>query len=304
MYASYDAIHRRRNVIAVPVIWVAFVLSLLVHLAAMWNLLPRMEALSLAGPDKHGVSPLAVHLAAPPNPRTPSAISEAPAEAPAVAKPRTPRPVRPPPAPTVIAVETPTPSAEAVPVPPPATPAPPVPPEPQSPQPRPYIEGDLTAYIAARRRARGETELAGKLGSAPNAPPVDDDIARRDRIVANNLAQVQTPTFGGEPRHSGGIFQLRRLGTSDAEFTFFGWSKDIRRRLNQKIEVERGNAPDIRIAVVRKMIGIIREYEGGDFRWESPRLGRDVTLSARLSDNAELEAFLMREFFEGDPLPR
>jgi hypothetical protein len=29
----------------------------------------------------------------------------------------------------------------------------------------------------------------------------------------------------------------------------------------------------------------------------SPRLGRELTLSARLSDNSELEAFMIQEFF-------
>jgi hypothetical protein len=45
------------------------------------------------------------------------------------------------------------------------------------------------------------------------------------------------------------------------------------------------------------MIAIIREHESGDFAWESQRLGRDVSLSARTADNAGLEDFLMRDFF-------
>ncbi len=45
------------------------------------------------------------------------------------------------------------------------------------------------------------------------------------------------------------------------------------------------------------MIGIIREHESGEFLWESHRLGRQLTLSARARDNAELEAFMMQEFF-------
>jgi hypothetical protein len=45
------------------------------------------------------------------------------------------------------------------------------------------------------------------------------------------------------------------------------------------------------------MIAIIRDHESEDFIWESQRLGRDVRLSARLSDNAGLEDFMMREFF-------
>ena len=49
--------------------------------------------------------------------------------------------------------------------------------------------------------------------------------------------------------------------------------------------------------MVRRMIAIIREHTGSDFLWESPRLGREVTLSARPADNAGLEDFMMREFF-------
>ncbi len=48
---------------------------------------------------------------------------------------------------------------------------------------------------------------------------------------------------------------------------------------------------------MRRMIVIIREHESGDFLWRSQRLGRDVTLSARATDTAGLEAFLLREFF-------
>jgi hypothetical protein len=47
------------------------------------------------------------------------------------------------------------------------------------------------------------------------------------------------------------------------------------------------------------MIAIIREYEVEDFTWESLRLGRNVRLSARPRDNADLENFLMLEFFTG-----
>jgi hypothetical protein len=151
----------------------------------------------------------------------------------------------------------------------------------------------LSAYIAARRRARGAPESSA--GS-----PEEDDIARRDRIVAENLASVNSRNFGDAPKHSGGVFRILRIGFDDAEFAFYGWNKDIKRRANMRIEVRRsGDDADIRHAIVRKMIAIIREYEVEDFTWESLRLGRNITLSARLRDNAELEQFLMREFFDG-----
>ena len=69
------------------------------------------------------------------------------------------------------------------------------------------------------------------------------------------------------------------------------------------IEVRRGDNATIELAVVRRMISIIREHESGDFVWKSQRLGRELTLSARVSDNAGLEEVLLREFFSA-PRPR
>jgi hypothetical protein len=78
---------------------------------------------------------------------------------------------------------------------------------------------------------------------------------------------------------------------------FFGWNRQVRRNTAQLIDVRKGEHSDIRLAVVRRMISIIREYEQEDFLWESQRLGRNLTLSARLRDSAGLEDFLLREFF-------
>ncbi|MSP96761.1 MAG: hypothetical protein EXR29_05935 [Betaproteobacteria bacterium] len=142
-----------------------------------------------------------------------------------------------------------------------------------------------------------------KRGAVP-APPVDDDKARANRLAAANLALRNKPTFGYDPTKTGGVFQIRRLGYDSAEFVFVGWDKEIRRNTAQQIEVRKGNNADIRIAVVRRMIAIIREYEQGDFLWESRRLDRNLMLSARQRDNAGLEEFMMREFFDDPRLPR
>jgi hypothetical protein len=301
----HDEFRPKRDVIAIPTIWVAFALSLIVHIAALWEWLPRMRPMTFdALAPSEANAPLAVRLAAPQ-----SALSvPAPASAPSpgrqpqrlqVAKSRPPKAVtRAPPAPPVIAVE---PPAPGIALSPPASPpvAAPTPPMPAAPP----LEGDLSSYIAARRRARGETESSSSPGTTASAP-AEDDIARRDRIVASNLASLNSQTFGEAPKNSGGIFGITRMGYTDAEFTFFGWNKDIRRRASQRIEVRQGDNSDIRIAVVRRMIAIIREYEQEDFVWESRRLSRNVSLSARLTDNAELEDFLMREFFDASGLVR
>ena len=160
---------------------------------------------------------------------------------------------------------------------------------------RPAPAGDMASYIEARRRARGTPE---ESLAAP--PATEDENARRNRIVAANITPQNTMTFGYVPKNGGGVFQVERMGFNDAEFIFFGWNKDIRRRAMQRIEVQRGSNPDIRIAIVRKMIEVIRITEQGDFQWDSVRLGRTLTLSARVADTAGLEEFMLHEFFD-DP---
>jgi hypothetical protein len=289
-----DQSRDRRDGVTVPTIWVALALSFLIHLAAMWTWLPRIHFPSLEAPERgEAIGSLTVNLVPPPSP------PRAPPSSPVLrAHPSPTREARPPkaaarrrPTPPVIALNRP---APGVPSPPPTASSVTAPAPARLP-----VEGDLASYIEARRRARGGSAVSA--GSVSNAPPTEDDNARTNRIVAGNLATERKLTFGYDPRQGGGIFQIMHMGYDDAQFIFFGWNKEIRRNTKQLIEVRKGNNGDIRIAVVRRMIAIIREYEQGDFLWESQRLDRSLTLSARPMDNAGLEDFMMREFF-GDPL--
>jgi hypothetical protein len=269
---------------------VALALSLLIHAAA----LVKMPALHLPKPETTPIGPLIVQLepraraapAAPrrpvPPPRPPRA-QRTPAPAPRTAARPPPRP-RPPP---VIARSDPAPAASRVPrptQPPGITPAP--------------AATDLGAYVESRRLARDERrptplEIAA---ATPPATTMEDENTRANRIAAANLGVGRKPEFGPE-RKSGGVFDPTYISYDYAEFIFYGWNKDISRNTAQKIEVRKGSHSDIQIAVVRRMIAIIRQYEKEDFVWQSHRLNRDVTLSARLRDNAGLEDFLMQEFF-------
>jgi len=67
------------------------------------------------------------------------------------------------------------------------------------------------------------------------------------------------------------------------------------------IEVDAGLHGNVELAMIRRMIVLIRTHYTGDFYWESHRLQRVVTLSARPEDNEGLEDFMMREFF-GQPI--
>lgn len=274
-------------------VW-AIVASLLIHALALWQLrspAPSLEPPSLGTlpPD----TPLVAKLS-PPAPAVPPPPPRARPEA-APSPPRRPAPASrpPPPAPPTIVV---VPRAE-----PPVLPMMPPPPSPPvARSPAPPAEADLSAYIEARRRERSASLPSMATGITRGPPSEEDERARRDRALAANLATINAPPADESPKNSGGVFRIVRMGYDDAEFTFFGWYRDANRRLTQKVEVRRGEAPDIRVAVVRRMIEIIRQYEQGDFTWRSTREGRNVTLSARPSDHAALERYLLREFFEID----
>ncbi len=279
----------RPRVLTVPAIRVAFALSLALHAAMLWAWFPRLHQLSFERSERDKASgPLVVEIA--PEPTRVASVPVAPPPAPVVqAPPPRPKPAvapkappRPRPRPPVIAQPEPAPAAVPSPEPPAVAAAPAVTP----------IEGDFSSYLEARRRARG----AAPDGSL-SMPSAEDERERHNRIVAANLGLDRTPTFGPD-RNGGGIFQIQRMGYDTAEFYFFGWNTDIHRNSKQLIEVRKGDNPDIRIAVVRRMIAIIRDREPEDFVWVSRRLGRNVNLSARQRDNAGLEDFLMQEFFD------
>jgi hypothetical protein len=281
----------RHDDVRISAIRVAFAVSLLVHGLALWTYLPHMRLLTPSDTDKgDSGSPLAVDLVpkpglpgsmpSPPPPPEPKVALRPPEREAAPSRPVARRPSPPP----VMTVPKRAPDTPAI---------APAPPEPAPPQ--PVAATDLAAYIEARRRARGEAPTESQ--STSSAPSTESENDRQNRIIASNIGMSGRPTFGKDPKNGGGIFQVKTLEYSYAEFYFYGWNKDISRNSKQVIEVRKGNNPDIQIAVVRKMIGIIREHETGEFLWESHRLGRQLTLSARARDNAELEAFMMQEFF-------
>jgi hypothetical protein len=173
----------------------------------------------------------------------------------------------------------------------PAPVQPPAPPQPQQP-PDNAPPTDMVAMIAAARarRAAQEAAVAGENANARNREQQGNNgLAALNR----NLQSVSRGT--GD---TGGVFQILEKGTRRAQFAFRGWANDTRGSWKEVIEVDAGQGGDVDRAIVRRMIELIRGYYKGDFKWESHRLGRVVTLSARLADNEGLEAFLMQEFFK------
>jgi hypothetical protein len=279
-----DELRARQDVVAIPRVWLTIALSLLIHLAILFLWLPRTHLFTPGEEGDEAADRLQVELAAatpPPPPPPPAAAPTPPVPRPA---PKPPRPVprtQPPPVVRLTAPEAP------IVVPPPPAPVPAI----VTPRPSPPVETDLAAFIAARRRERGEVE----------SPSVDES-AKFNQAIAANLPR---PAQGSATQntHGGGIFEIKRMTYDDAAFEFFGWNTSMGRKTPQLIEVRKGMNSNMQIAVVRRMIVVIREYEKEDFTWESPRMGRSITLSARLSDTAALEAFLMREFFDDAGTP-
>ncbi len=156
----------------------------------------------------------------------------------------------------------------------------PVPPKPEpATAPTPIPPGmDMSEYLAQRRAQRLQEQ-----GLEP-PPPTREEM--RAAAIRRNLQ-------GG----TNGVFQILRINNRAATFVFRGWTSALSNVRRETFEVEASPETDVQLAVIRKMIEIIRRHYQADFNWESDRLGKVVVLSARPQDTAGLEAFMMREFF-------
>lgn len=285
MYHWLDEPRFTHEGVMVRTLWVTFILSLLVHLALLVFVIPRTKLLSPGEENPTAEDRLQVQLAAspPPAPAPPPARETPPPARVMKAVPPVPR------------IAVPKAAVPSMPLPPLQAPTLPVPqPAPQITTPTPTpppAETDLSAYIQARRHERG----------LPESPASTAESRNLNAAIAANLPAPSRGVAAQDPKRGGGLFEIKRMDYDDAAFEFFGWNADMQRRTPQMIEVRKGNNADMRIAVVRSMIAIIREYSKEDFIWRSIRHNRDYTLSARLSDNARLEDFLMHEFFDDPP---
>ena len=281
-----DELRPGQDVVAVPRVWLMIALSILIHIAILFLWVPRTRLFNPGDQDEEQIADrLQVQLAAEPTPPPPQSPPPTQAAPPPPARP--PRIIPRTQPPPVVRLSPP--EAPVIVPPPPPPPAPAA----ATPRPSPPVEGDLAAYVQARRRERGEAEPAA----------VEDEAAKFNRAIAANLPAPARGSATQDAKRGGGIFEIKRMTYDDAAFEFYGWNTAMGRKTPQLIEVRKGMNSDMRIAVVRRMIVIIREYEKEDFTWESPRLGRNIILSARLSDTAALEAFMMREFFDDAGAP-
>lgn len=159
----------------------------------------------------------------------------------------------------------------------------------QETSPDPLPGEDMQAYIrrqqAAKLAKKGLSKQDVEEVMASNNPQSAGE--KRDAKIKANLDLDGT----------NGIFSIRYLGVRTAKFSFKGWKNNINTARLEIIDVKASGGVDIKLAVIRKMIVIIRREYQGDFKWDSQRLHRIIDLSARIEDTEELEGFMMLEFF-------
>ncbi|GAC1414043.1 MAG: hypothetical protein NVSMB6_16110 [Burkholderiaceae bacterium] len=152
---------------------------------------------------------------------------------------------------------------------------------------------EFSARIEAARKRRSDAQ---EQDPSVAQVPAESDAQRANRIARENIAfQQRGPT--AEQDQTGGVFQLREVGLHNAAFMFRGWNTNFRRNWNQVVEVSQGTEVDIEVAVVKRMIALIRSHKSGEFIWDSRRLGRQITLNAEPAYERELQTFLLKEFF-------
>ncbi|QNA87624.1 hypothetical protein G4G28_02500 [Massilia sp. Dwa41.01b] len=149
-------------------------------------------------------------------------------------------------------------------------------------------EMDMAAYIARRRQARGAVD--------PSTSTEESEAARGTRNALANIAAINN-RGRDDANETGGVFSISNRTFHSLDLKFRGWNPNFKRRWLTSVTVEQGSESDLETAVVKKMIELIRREKTGDFDWDSHRLGRVVTMSARVKDTEELQAFLLKEMF-------
>jgi hypothetical protein len=154
----------------------------------------------------------------------------------------------------------------------------------------------MAAVIEARRAQREAAESKALVFAQRRDQGARSPEPSAAAAIARNLGSLASGSEG-----TSGVFQILRKGERTAEFAFNGWRPDAHRRWREVIEVDAGQGGDVELAIVRRMIQLVRGHYTGDFNWQSHKLGRVIVLSARPEDNDALEDFLSREFF-GTPV--
>jgi hypothetical protein len=262
---------------------IAIIVSVLLHLLLLWQVAPKL--FSMGSPDKQK-QPLQITLGPPQKKEVmpkESSIPEKSAKA-HKSKKTLESPQQTPmlPNPEAIPRHETTPSDFSL-------PKPTDKPRPSNPEnsAQPLPGEDMQSYIRRQKLARMAAQGYSKQDVDEAMENAQSAGEKRDAAIKENMNLNGT----------NGIFEIRALGQHTAQFSFKGWKNNVNNARLEVIDVTAPDGMDIRHAVVRKMIEIIRREYSGEFNFDSQRLQRVVVLSARPEDNEALEGFMMNEFF-------
>ena len=265
---------------------IAFVLSILLHALVVLLVVPKIDLNPSPATTTIEVSfsPRPTVPAPTPEPETvlpeeapsskPTVITKKPSSKPSKSSPRDSS------IPKVLV--TPAPSAQQT----------PVSPRPQS-QNSSEAPKDMMAMVNQKRAQRDAQEVdaarQNAMAAATERGPSEDE--KRDAKIKRNFQNG-----------TNGIFEITGPAnltafSPNATFSFLGWTSSLSNAHREFFEVEASSGKDVRLIMIRRMIDLIRTHYQGDFDWQSQRLGRTIVKSARVEDSAELEDFLMQEFF-------
>lgn len=156
----------------------------------------------------------------------------------------------------------------------------------------PPPEQDMSEMIAKRRAARD----AQNPQPAPQQP-AETEAERGKRIAMANIMGAQGRSASGEKEQKGGLLEILDLRLNSADIKFRHWNSNFKREWLQAVHVDRGAEADIETAVIHRVMELIRKDWPEEVPFESRRQGRTVVLSTRPADDAQMFAFLMKEFF-------
>lgn len=153
---------------------------------------------------------------------------------------------------------------------------------------------DMTAMLNAAREKRQQVREAA---AAENAAAQGNRGRSTQEIAEENVRRSMDQANG--KNGDGGLFTIINKGVRTATFSFRGW--EVRVNSNRQVyEVDAGLGGNVELAIVKKMMEVIRSRFKKQAPWESNRLGRVVMISMAPEDSEETERFLMKEMFESN----
>jgi type IV secretory pathway VirB10-like protein len=153
---------------------------------------------------------------------------------------------------------------------------------------------DMSAMLNAARERR---QAAREAAAAENQQAQGNRGRSSQEIAEENIRRAMDRANG--KNGEGGLFTIINKGVRTATFSFRGW--EVRVGSNRQVyEVDAGLGGNVELAIVKKMMEVIRTRFKKQAPWESNRLGRVIMISMAPEDSEETERFLMKEMFETD----